>query len=57
MFGQNGKLCHSYTKVTKIKLHSSWVRDHIFVNLDLNVGRFDHNCGCIVNGDNFVAAF
>ena len=55
-FGQNGKLGYSCVRVTKIKLHDSWVRDHVIVYLGLNVSSSAHNCGCVVDGSNAMAA-
>ena len=55
-FGQNGKLGHSCTNVTKGKLYSSRVRDHVIVHLGLNVSSSAHNCGGMVNGGNTMAA-
>ena len=55
-FGQNGKLGHSCTNVTKGKLYGSQVSDHAIVHLGLNVSSFIHNCGCVVDGDNAMAA-
>ena len=47
-FGQNGKLGHSCTNVTKGKLYGS--------HLGLNVSSSAHNCGCVVDGGNAMAA-
>ena len=55
-FGQNGKLGHSYVRVTKSRLYDSWVRDHVIVHLGLNVSSSAHNCGCVVDGSNAMAA-
>ena len=55
-FGQNGKLGHSCTNVTKGKLYGSRVRDHVIVHLSLNVSSSAHNCGCVVDGGNAMAA-
>ena len=55
-FGQNGKLGHSCTNVTKGKLYDSRVRDHVIVHLGLNVSSSAHNCGCAVDGSNAMAA-
>ena len=54
--GQNGMLGHSCTNVTKGKLYGSWVSDHAIVRLGLNVGSSAHNCGCVVDGGNAMAA-
>ena len=54
--GQNGKLGHSCVRVTKGRLYDARVRDHVIVNLGLNVSSFAHNCGCVVDGDNAMAA-
>ena len=48
-FGQNGKLGHSCVRVTR-------VRDRIIVHLGLNVSSSAHNCGCMVDGGNTMAA-
>ena len=47
-----------YYKVTKSKLYDSPVpvRDHVFVHLSLNVSTSANNCGCVVDGDNVMAA-
>ena len=55
-FGQNGKLGHSCTNVTKGKLYGSRDSDHAIVNLGLNVSSSAHNCGCVVDGGNAMAA-
>ena len=55
-FGQNGRLGHSCTNVTKGKLYGSWVSDHVIVHLGLNVSSSAHNCGCVVDGGNTMAA-
>ena len=55
-FGQNSKLGHSCVRVTKGRLYDSRVRDHVIVHLGLNVSSSSHNCGCMVNGDNTMAA-
>ena len=47
-FGQNGKLGHSCTNVTK--------GNHAIVHLGLNVSSSAHNCGCVVDGGNAMAA-
>ena len=49
-FSQNGKIGHSCFRVTKGRLHESWVRNHHIVHLDLNVSSYAHSCGCMVNG-------
>ena len=46
-FGQNGKLGHSCTNVTKGKLYDSQVSDHAIVHLGLNVSSSAHK---LVNG-------
>ena len=53
-FSQNGKLGHS--NVTKGKLYGSQDSDHAIVHLGLNVKSSAHNCGCVVNGGNTMAA-
>ena len=53
-FGQNGKLGHSCVRVTKGRLYDSCVRDHVTVHL--GVSSSAHNCGCMVNGGNAMAA-
>ena len=55
-FGQNGKLGHSCTNVTKGKLYGSQDSDHAIVHLGLNVSSSAHNCGCVVDGGNDMAA-
>ena len=55
-FGQNGKLGHSCVRVTKGILYDSRVRDHVIVYLGLNVSNSAHNCGCMVDGGNAMAA-
>ena len=32
------------------------VRDHVIVHLGLNVSSSAHNCGCVVDGGNAMAA-
>ena len=55
-FGQNGKLGHSCTNVTKGKLYGSRDSDRAIVHLGLNVSSSAHNCGCVVDGVNTMAA-
>ena len=56
-FGQNGKLGHSCTNTTMGKLYDSRVSDHaIIVHLGINVNSSAHNCGCVVDGGNAMAA-
>ena len=55
-FGQNGKLGHSCVRVTKGRLYDSRVRDHVIAHLGLNVSSSAHNCGCVVDGGNPMAA-
>ena len=55
-FGLNGKLGHSCTTMTKCKLYGSRVSDHAIVHLGLNVSSSVHNCGCMVDGGNAIAA-
>ena len=55
-FGQNGKLGHSCTNMTKGKLYGSLVSDHAIVHLCLNVSSSAHNCRCVVDGGNTMAA-
>ena len=55
-FGQNGKLGHSCVRVTKGRLYDSRVRDHIILHLSLNVSSSAHNCWCMVDGGNAMAA-
>ena len=55
-YGQNGKLGHSCTNVTKGKLYGSQDSDHAIVHLGLNVSSSAHNCGCVVDGGNAMAA-
>ena len=54
--GQNGKLGHSCTNVTKGKLYGSRDSDHAIVHLGLNVSSSAHNCGCVVDGGTAMAA-
>ena len=56
IFSQNGKLGHSCTNVTKGKLYGSQDSDHVIVHLSLNVSSSAHNCGCVVDGGNTMAA-
>ena len=49
-------LGHSCTNVTKGKLYGSQDSDHAIVHLGLNVSSSAHNCGCVVDGDNAMAA-
>ena len=56
-FSQNGKLGgHSCVRVTKSRLFASQVSDHAIVYLGLNVNSSAHNCGCMVDGSNTMAA-
>ena len=55
-FGQNGKLGQSCTNVTKDKLYGSRVSNHAIVHLGINVSSSAHNCGCVVDGGNAMAA-
>ena len=55
-FGSNGKLGYSCFRVTKGRLYESRVRDRIIVHLGLNVSSSAHNCGCVVDGGNAMAA-
>ena len=55
-FGQNGKLGHSCVRVTKGRLYDSRVKDHVIVYLGLDVSSSAHNCRCVVNGGNAMAA-
>ena len=52
----NGKLGHSCTNVTKGKLYDSQDSDYAIVHLGLNVSSSAHNCGCVVDGGNAMAA-
>ena len=56
LYVQNGTLGHSCTNVTKGKLYGSQDSDHAIVHLGLNVSSSVHNCGCVVDGGNAVAA-
>ena len=47
---------HSCTNVTKGKLYGSKDSDHAIVHLGLNVSSSAHNCGCVVDGGNAMAA-
>ena len=51
---RNGKF--SCTNVTKDKLYGSQDSDHAIVHLGLNVSSSAHNCGCVVDGSNAMAA-
>ena len=42
--------------VTKDQLYDSRVRDHVIVHLGITVGSYAHNCGCVVDGGNAMAA-
>ena len=55
-FGQNGKLGHSCTNVTKAKSYDSRVSYDTIVDLGLNVSSSAHNCRCVVDGSNAMAA-
>ena len=55
-FGQNDKLGHSCVRVIKGRVYDSRVRDHVIVHLGLNVSNSAHNCGCVVDGGNAMAA-
>ena len=55
-FVQNGKFGHSCTNVTKGKPYDSRVSDYAIVHLGLNVSSSTHNCGCVVDGGNAMAA-
>ena len=46
----------SCVRATKGRLYDSRVRDHVFVHLGLNVSSSAHNCGCVVDGGNAMAA-
>ena len=54
--GKFGKLGHSCTNETKGKLYGSRDSDHAIVHLGLNLSSSAHNCGCVVNGGNAMAA-
>ena len=43
---------HSCVRVTKGRPYDSRVRDHVIVQLGLNVSSSAHNCGCVVDGGN-----
>ena len=53
---QNGKLGQSCTNVTKGKLYGSRDSNHVIVHSGLNVSSSAHNCGCVVDGVNAMAA-
>ena len=59
-FGQNSKLGHSCSKVTKSKrltmFYDSQDRNHANKHLGLNVSNSIHNCGYMVDGGNATAA-
>ena len=42
--------------MTKGKLYGSWDNDHAIVHLGLNGSSSTHNCGCVVDGGNAMAA-
>ena len=42
--------------MTKGKLYGSRDSDHAIVHLGLNVSSSAHNCGCVVDGSNAMAA-
>ena len=42
--------------MTKGKLYGSQDSDHAIVHLGLNVSSSAHNCGCVVDGGNAMAA-
>ena len=52
----NGKLGHLCAGVMKSRLYESRVRDHVVVQLGYNINIFAHNCGCVVDGGNTMAA-
>ena len=43
-------------RVTKSRLYEPRVRGHVIVHLGLNVNSSAHNCGCVVDGSNAMAA-
>ena len=55
-FCQNGKLGHSCVRMTKGRLYDSQVRDRVIVHLGSNVSSSAHNCACVVDGGNAIAA-
>ena len=55
-FSQNGTLGHSCVRVTKSRLHEFRVRDHVIMHLGLHVSSSAHNCVCVVDGGNAMAA-
>ena len=55
-FSHNGKLGRSCSNVTKGKLNGSRIGVHAIVHLGLNVSSSAHNCGCVVDGGNAMAA-
>ena len=55
-FGQNVKLGHSCVRVTNGRLCDSRVRDCVIVHLGLNVSSSTHDCGCVIDGGNAIAA-
>ena len=46
----------THITVTKGRLYDSWVRDHVIEHLGLNVSSSVHNCGCMFDGGNAMAA-
>ena len=55
-FSQNGKFGHSCTEVMKRRLGGSRARYHVIVHLGFNVSSSAHNCRCVVDGSNAMAA-
>ena len=47
---------HSCTNMTKGKLYGLRDSDHAILHSGLNVSSSAHNCGCVVNGGNAMAA-
>ena len=55
-FRQNGKLGHSCTNVTKGWLTAARDSNHAIVHSGLNLSSYAHNCGCVVDSGNAMAA-
>ena len=47
---------HSCFRVIKGRPYDCLVRDHVIVLLSLNISSSAHNCGCMVDGGNAMAA-
>ena len=47
---------HFCSNFAKGRLYESWARYHVIVHLGVNVSSSTHNCGCVVDGGNAMAA-